>query len=46
MSEIEDNHEFYEILISKNFDEIDIRYSSMKEQHDLREELLGVASAP
>ena len=46
-SEIEDNHIFDEIVSNMNFNELDIVYSPMKEQHDVsEEELLGVASAP
>ena len=45
-SEIEDNHKFTEILSITNFDELDITYSPMNEQHDVLEELLGVTSAP
>ena len=45
-SEIKDNHEFNDILSNTNFDELDITYSPMNEQHDVSEELLGVVSAP
>ena len=43
MLKIEDNHEFNEILSNRSFDELDITYSQMNEQHDVSEELLGIA---
>ena len=43
MLEIEENHEFNEILGNTNFDELDITYSLMSEQLDVSEELLGIA---
>ena len=44
-SEIEDSHEFNEILSATSIDELNITYSPMNEQHDLLEELLGVSLA-
>ena len=45
-SEIKDNHKFNEILSNMNFDELDIMYLPMNEQHDVSEELTGIALAP
>ena len=45
-SEIKENYEFDEILSTTNLDELDIRYSSMNELHDVLEGMLGVALAP
>ena len=44
-SEIEDIHEFDEILCNTNFDELDIMNSLINGQLDVSEELLGVTSA-
>ena len=46
VSEIVNKHEFYEILINTNSNELDITYSLINEQHDVLEELLGVSSVP
>ena len=46
MSEIEDNHKYAEILCNTNFNELNVMNLLMNEQHDVAEELLGVAFAP
>ena len=46
MSEIEINHAIDKILGNTNFDELDITYLPMNEQHEVSEELLGFTLAP